>query len=618
MGWSRQPESRSGGGVAETGVLPGAAPVARPVPAAHAQPVPGAGPGRAPADPLVVAAGRQAGRRDALLVGAFGFLLTAAFAWVPSIWYDEVATVTATTRTWPELWRMLGTVDAVHGLYYLLMHAWIDLVGYSPFALRLPSAIVTGVAAGCLVALARRVTTRTIALVAGVSFCLFPRVTWMGSEGRSYALSVALAVCLTLVLASACRRAGEDRRTRVLWWSAYGALAIVSVTVFIYLAMLVVAHGVTLLWAAGAARGGSARGGSTDAGGTDAGGTDAGSSGGGSVLGGSDGSASAIPGGAGRRADALRSLRGWAAASAVAGIVCLPLAVAIMEQAGQVSWIDPIGAHSFRSVFLTQLFLANPWFATAAWSLAALGGIVFALGRRAPDPVAPLAVPPSPFAPTLAQLAVPWAVVPPLGLVLMSVLLDPLYSPRYLTFTAPAVALVVAVGAVALGRDRRTVVVVLLLAALSAPTFVAQRQTEAKQNSSWSEVASIVAAERAETAKEEPGTREAVIYGPLRKHPSATSRVISYAYPYAFEGLEDFALKTPAGETGRLWEKRYRVRDRLDKLNGVDVVWLVTSDRQDWRPGITARLAPLGFTLDEEWNLSYVNLLRFERTRDGS
>ena len=78
---------------------------------------------------FAVAAGRRAGRRDALLVGAFGFLLTVAFSWVPSIWYDEAATITATTRSWPELWRMLGTVDAVHGLYYLLMHAWIDAVG---------------------------------------------------------------------------------------------------------------------------------------------------------------------------------------------------------------------------------------------------------------------------------------------------------------------------------------------------------------------------------------------------------------------------------------------------------------------------------------------------------
>jgi mannosyltransferase len=409
-----------------------------------------------------------------------------------------------------------------------------------------------------------------------VAFCLFPRVTWMGTEGRSYALSVALAVCLTLVLASACRRAGEDGRTRAIWWAAYGALAILSVTVFIYLALLVAAHGVTLLWAAASARSQGAR-------------------------------------AAGRRADALRSLAGWAAAAAAAALACLPLAFAITAQSAQVSWIQPIGAHSFRSVFLTQLFLQNPWFATAAWSLAALGGIVLALGGRAPGPVAPLAAAPTPFAPSLAQLAVPWAVVPPLGLIAMSVLIEPLYSPRYLTFTAPGVALVVAVGAVTIGRGRRTALVLLLLAALSAPTVVAQRQPEAKQNSSWEEVARIVAAERAATRAEEPGTREAVIYGPVRKHPSATSRVISYAYPDAFVGLEDFTLKTPAGATGRLWEERYRVRDRLDELEGVDVVWLVTSDRQDWRPGIAARLAPLGFTLHEEWNLSYVNLLRFER-----
>ena len=37
------------------------------------------------------------------------------------------------------LWSMLGSVDAVHGLYYLLLGGWIELADASPFAVRTPT-----------------------------------------------------------------------------------------------------------------------------------------------------------------------------------------------------------------------------------------------------------------------------------------------------------------------------------------------------------------------------------------------------------------------------------------------------------------------------------------------
>ncbi|KOG89382.1 hypothetical protein ADK38_14590, partial [Streptomyces varsoviensis] len=40
------------------------------------------------------------------------------------MWRDEGATFQLARRSLPELWHALGHVDAVHGLYYLLMH-WL-------------------------------------------------------------------------------------------------------------------------------------------------------------------------------------------------------------------------------------------------------------------------------------------------------------------------------------------------------------------------------------------------------------------------------------------------------------------------------------------------------------
>ncbi len=543
-----------------------------------------------------------------MLVGVFAFLLTAAFSWVPSVWYDEAATVISATRTWPELWRMIGTVDVVHAAYYAGMHLWFDLVGYSPLTLRLPSAVATGLAAGGTVVLGRTLGGRRLGLLAGIAFCLFPRVTWMGAEGRSFALGTALAVALTLVFLAAWTRGSRSVAVRARWWAGYAVLAVVATLVFSFLAFLVVAHGVTALWALASVR---------------------------RVRGPAAGDGAADAAARADRLPAVRGVYGWAAAALVSGLACVPFAIVAANQSGQVDWIDPVSARTWHAMFVTQLFPRAYGFATVAWALIVLGLIVLVLaayGRwRRPAPAhGALRSGPAPL-PSLASVAVPFLIVPTVLLITVSVLIDPLFSPRYLTFTAPGAALLLAVGIDALGGDgpdgkttgpdgrsaqhhRRTVsagVALVALAALSAPQIVAQRQPEAKQESSWAEVAELIATERAE---EPPGTVEAVIFGPVRRHPGASSRVIQYSYPDAFEGLQDFALKTPAVRTGALWEETYRVRDSLDRLDpDTDVVWLVTSNRQDWRPGITERLAPLGFTLDEEWNPTNVNVLRFRR-----
>lgn len=523
-------------------------------------------------------------RADPLLIGLLGFTLSAAFSWVPSLWYDEAATVIGSTRSWPQLVEMLGSVDAVHGLFYALMHLWFDLVGYSPFTLRLPSALATGVAAALVVLLVRRFTPRGTALLAGLLFCLLPRVTWMGGEGRSFALSTLLALLLTLVFLTASERSASQtpgvagglgasgRRADGRWWLLYGVLAILSTTLFLYVCLIVVAHGVSAVWAA-LAGGSRARGG-------------------------------------------WAAVRGWMAASVVAGLVLLPFVAVVVGQAGQVSWIAEISPSSVDDIVVVQWFLYNPRFAVLGWALI-LGGLGV-LGRRAwlgrvtADTAAP--APGTPGVPSLLALLVPWLLLPTLTLIALSVLTTPVFSPRYLAFAAPAAAILMAVAVSALPRRWLRVTAILACVAVAAPGYVAQRLPEAKQESSWNEVADLIAAERAAERLSSPdATGEAVIYGPVRQHPSATTRVIAYAYPDAFAGLVDVKLRTPAAETGQLWETRYPLAEVTDRLIGLDTVWLVTSNKQDWRPSVTARLAGLGYALDREWNLTGVNVLRYER-----
>ncbi|MET4051587.1 mannosyltransferase [Frigoribacterium sp. PvP054] len=522
------------------------------------------------------------GRLDALLVGVLAAAISGAFLWVPSVWYDEAATVISATRSWGQLWQMVQTVDLVHATYYAFMHLWFDVFPYSPVALRVPSTIVTGLAAALTVVLARSLADRRTAVVAGLLFCLIPRVTWMGGEGRSYAFSAMFAVALTLVLVTAARRTAEvgETRTRasaVRWWVGYAVLAVVSVLFFLYVAFVVVGHGVTLLlqWRRERRR-------RADAGlpGTASG-----------------GSAAHPPVGDRGPHGARGAFVGWFCGAAVAGLASLPVVYFTSEQSGQVGWLDRPGFATINQVLTTQWFYQNDRFAVFGWLLVVASLVVVGAGLV-------------PRARGLVAVVLPWMVVPIVGLVGVSLVTEPLFSPRYLTFGTPAVAIMMAVAVAAIPWRRVVALVLLIALVLTAPTWERQRQPEAKDSAAWNQVADLVTEQR---ALEPAGTTEGVVFGPVRRHPKATSRIIENTYPAAFEGMSDFTLETPAAETGGLWETQHPLEDVIDRTDDLDVVWLITSDKQDWRPRVTADLAAKGFHVADEWHLTRTNVLKYER-----
>ena len=180
-------------------------------------------------------------RWDTVAVGAFAMVLCATGSARPSLWFDEAATISAGTRSIPELWRMVHIIDAVHGLYYLLMHGWFVVFPATEFLTRLSSALAAGIAAAGVVVLGKLISSRTVAVTAGIAFTLLPRVTWAGMETRSYALTMAAAVWLTVF----CIRAA--RRGRPWWWAAYGVLLATAVVLNVFLVLIVPAHAVAVL-----------------------------------------------------------------------------------------------------------------------------------------------------------------------------------------------------------------------------------------------------------------------------------------------------------------------------------------------------------------------------------
>lgn len=160
-----------------------------------------------------------------------------------SMWRDESVTYQVAHRSLPELWGLLGNVDAVHGLYYFLMHGvfrvWED-GGLE--ALRMPSVVATAAAAAGVGVLVRHLSRGTAGILAGVAFAVLPLVQQYAQEGRSYALVTAAAVWATYLFV----RGVEQNRSST--WVAYASVFIVASWLHEFAALAMIAHGATLWW----------------------------------------------------------------------------------------------------------------------------------------------------------------------------------------------------------------------------------------------------------------------------------------------------------------------------------------------------------------------------------
>ncbi|MFC6356474.1 glycosyltransferase family 39 protein [Luethyella okanaganae] len=501
------------------------------------------------------------GRSPALPAVALGLLaavLSALGSWIPSFWGDEAASVMSATRSWDSLWPMLARVDAVHGAYYVVMHLWIDAFGASPFSVRLPSAIAVGFTVAGLVVLAARLANPRVALFAGLVCAVLPRVTFMGSETRGYALSAACAVWLTVLLVGLMR----TRETRVLPWAGYAVGLAASVYVFLYLALIVVVHAVILL--------------------------------------------SVTPRG---RVFVDRMLRAWAFAAASGIALAAPVIVLAITERQQIAFLRD------RRQMDAELLLVDQWFSTAwlaalCWSViaAGVGVAAFALWRRSLHGGSKAvrfraleradAVAPHPLVVGLAWLVLPCA------LLLLLNALTPSYTIRYLSFAAPAAALIIGW---TLDLPRRRWVPWLVIAGIAAgaaPSYLDQRAPFAKDaGSDWAALASTI------EAKAQPG--DGVIFDESTK-PSRRPRLAMHLYPESFGGLVDVALQTPYDSTDRLWDRVYPEADWPALPSMTDRVWLVESGASDF--GMSA-LVQLGYTVHGSIWLNRSTV--YELTRGG-
>ncbi len=493
---------------------------------------------------------------DPLIVGALGAAVSLGGAGRPSFWYDEAATTSAAySRSLGQLWRMLGNVDAVHGLYYLLMHGWFQIFPPTEFWSRAPSGLAIGGAAAGVVVLGKQFSSRTVAVSSGVVCGILPRTTWAGIEARPYAMSMMAAVWLTVLLVVAARR--ESR-----WvWLSYGIALALSILLDMYLVLVLMVHVVFMC--------------------------------------------------AFQRGRTV--LVSFAITSVLAVCALAPFAIEVVGQVQQIKWIAPIGHRTIEDVTVQQYFERSPPFAILSALVVAAAIVVWRCTSAKLDETDR----------QLLTLAVAWLVVPTALIVVWSALVHPIYTPRYLSFTAPAMALIlgVCIGALAL-KPWVATALVSLFAIAAAPNYVrAQRNAYAKYGMDYSQVADLI------TAKAAPG--ECLLVNDTVTFMPAPMRPLMAARPDAYRKLIDLTLWQRATDRNDVFDTNLIPEVVAKPLSRCGVVWIITQADKSMPaheqgsalpPGPLYGATPafavphdLGFRLVERWQFNLVQVIKAQR-----
>jgi mannosyltransferase len=450
---------------------------------------------------------------------------------------------------------MLGHVDAVHGVYYLVMRGWFHLFPPTEFWARAPSGLAIGGAAAGLVVLGKQFSSRTAAVTSGIVCAILPRATWAGIEARPYAMSMMAAVWLTVLLIHAARRNGG-------WvWLSYGLILAMSILLDVYL---------VLLWLVHVAFIGMFR----------------------------------------CRATVLTR---FAIASILALCALVPFVAVTISQVHQISWITPIGRRTIEDLAVQQYFDRTPLFMIAAALVVAIAVVLWRFRSRAV----------AAGDRQLLVLAIAWLAIPTALTVLWSAFVHPVYTPRYLCFTAPGVALVLGVCITAITESPWIVAgVVSLFALVAAPNYaLVQRGPYAKYEMDYSQVADLI------TAKAAPG--DCLLVNDTVTFMPAPMRPLMAARPDAYRKLIDLSLWKRATELNDVFDTNLIPEAAAGPLSNCRVVWIITQADKSMpahEQGVALPPGPLfgatsafavpseqGFRLLERWQFNLVQVIKAGR-----
>lgn len=462
-------------------------------------------PGRTPDRAEQREAARQPSSRAAAiwalwLPPAVAFIVSLWGITTPSFWRDEAATIAAIKRPLGDLIRMLGNVDAVHGAYYLMMWPIAHVLGTGALVLRLPSAVAVAIGAAAVAATGRRLISSSAGLSAGLIYAVLPAVSRYGQEARSYAMVMAVAAISSHLLVRILGADPARQRRWIIWYGvSIAALGILN----IFGLLLVPAHAVTLALY-----------------------------------------------GRGRFKDPAfrRRAASWAIAVAAGVAIASPLLVLGWRQRSQIAWLS---VNTSSSRLSTVLSVSGSYLVTTA--VLAVIAVALVLGtetsrqkRRADWPR------------RLAEVSLPWLIVPPLVLLAASVV-QPVYTSRYILICVPALALIAGAAVASYGRMAGAIALLGVLIA-GAPTQASQRTTAGHYDD-------ILTLDHIVAATAKPG--DYVLY----TNPNSES--FGAAYPFGLGMLRNIDLKQGPIASRTLAGTNVPIAQLKSRLSHAKRVWVV-------------------------------------------
>ncbi len=418
----------------------------------------------------------------------------------PSYWRDEAATIAAIRRPLGDLIAMLGNVDAVHGAYYLMMWPIEHVLGSGALVLRLPSAVAVAVGATVVAATGRRLISPWAGLAAGLLYAVLPVTSRYGQEARSYAMVMTVAAIASYLLVRVLQ-AEPARRRR--WLAAYGASIAALGILNIFGLLLVPAHAVTIAVAC--------RRGLRDPG-------------------------------------PRRVAIGWLVAAVAGMAVASPLLVFGWLQRGQIAWL---GVNTSSSGLNTLFSLSGSFLVTT--TVLAVVAVALVLSTEMSKERRGAAWPGR-----LAELSLPWLIVPPLVLLVVSTV-QPVYTSRYILICIPALALIGGAAVAFYGRLAGAIALAVILIA-GATTQLGQRTAAGHYDD-------IMALDQIVAANARPG--DYVLY----TNPNAES--FGAAYSYGLGKLRNIALKEGPNPSGTLAGTSASLAEIRSRLAHAKRVWVV-------------------------------------------
>jgi len=497
-------------------------------------------------------------RSSSPCLAAISLLVLLAFATravsldAQSLWRDEVDALRFATAPWPEMLATFTRPGWNGPLYFLLLRGWIALAGTGEYAMRFFSLAFGALCVPLIYALGRRLFNQLAGFLAALLVTASPYLTWYGQEVKMYTLVLTLALLAVYAQTVGLRRAvGEEgwRRFSFSW----GAVQVIATSLAFYahiLAALLIPVQVLLYLAWWP-----------------------------------------------------RSRRQWA--GTLVSLICLTLPYLPL-----VAWQAPLVLQARETGFYPYTLDEMAEVLLNGWSLGILSwgrpwGVILMGTLAAWGLVSPLFL----FSPSRrggrGRLALVCWLVIPLPIVWLISLRQPLFTDRYLVWTAPAFYLLVALGLASLRRCggwSRWAVMLLASIILVFDGVNLWQQATVPIKSDFRAAAAYIADYR---TSDEPAVLQATD-GPIEKytfkcylplvvarHPILDELIVfqipygRYTFDYYFpeeeypwaEGLYTNHCASDGSHLMSEQEAAYRMREMT---TGYDVVWLVATETVTW------------------------------------